>query len=245
MTPCRRIQHLSIRRGFTLVEMLVVVVIIAILAVIVSSMTMKIREKANASTRLSNMRQAGTVLMSIAADNNGRHAYFAGGNGNFNHRPYIMVRDYLGNYRSQNYVEIMHWDVKRRPPSNNNQHWNCRAVNFMEVTYPDGTSVSWIPQTVRDPSGRDANLNTLTVAAIPRPNSYPLLIDSSRPNGAEIFRINEGNGDHVGLREANGTKASAFFFDGSARHMDRADLKRSGFSSAVDTSVSPPEVISL
>ena len=245
MTTCRRTKPRSIHRGFTLVEMLIVVVIIAILAVVVSAISLRIRESANSATRLSSIRQSGIVLMTIAADNNGRHIYFAGGNGNFGRRPYIMVRDYLGNYRSNDGIaEIMHWDLKKRPTTNN-PHWNCRAVNFMNITYPDGTSTTWVDGNTTDPFGRVGVTKSLASASVARPNSYPLLIDSSLAGGAEIFRINEGGGDYVGLREAEGTKANAFMFDGSARQMDRSDLRQAGFTRAVDTSVSPPEVIDL
>lgn len=189
------------------------------------------------------MRQSGIALLSIAADNNGRCSYFAGGNGNFGRRPYIMIRDHLGNY-NQNVVEMMHWDIKKRPPTNN-PHWNCRAVNFLDVTYPDGTSTSWATLNMVDPAGRSGVVNSLSIAAVARPNSYPLLIDSSRAGGAEIFRIDERRGDFVGLREAEGTKASAFFFDGSARHMDKSDLRKAGFTKAIDNSATPPELVDL
>jgi predicted pyridoxine 5'-phosphate oxidase superfamily flavin-nucleotide-binding protein len=71
------------------------------------------------------------------------------------------------------------------------------------------------------------------------------LIDSSTAIGMEIFRIEEKFGDCVGLREAGGTKASAFLFDGSARHLDKADLKKAGFTKAYDNSTPSPKSVTL
>ena len=246
MNACRRIQALPSRRGFTLVELLVVIVIIAALAAIVITFTRRVQQSAQASTRLSNIRQAGTVLLGIAADRNGRCAYFSGGNGNFAYRHYLMARNELGQSGSGNRIlEIMHWDSKKRPPSKGNEHWNCRAINFKNVTYPDGTSTRWTQESVKDGSGSSGHVKSLSIAAVARPNSYPLLIDSARAGGGEIFRIDEGNGDFVGLREGGGTKASAFFFDGSARHMDKTELRQAGFRKAIDTSKKPPVEVNL
>jgi prepilin-type N-terminal cleavage/methylation domain-containing protein len=244
MNACRRIQVLPVRRGFTLVELLVAIVIIAALAAVVIGVTRKIQQSAQASTRLSNMRQAGTVLLGIAADRNGRCAYFSGGAGNFAYRHYLMVGNELGRTDDFN-IEIMHWDSKKRPPSKGNEHWNCRAINFKNVTYPDGTSTRWINESVKDGSDRGGTVKSIAIAAVARPGSYPLLIDSSRSGGGEIFRIDEGNGDCVGLREAGGTKASAFLFDGSARLMDKAELKEAGFTKAIDNSTTPPVSFTL
>jgi prepilin-type N-terminal cleavage/methylation domain-containing protein len=244
MNARRRIQVLPVRRGFTLVELLVVIVIIAALAAVVIGVTMRVRQSAHATTRLSNMRQAGALLLGIAADRNGRCSYFSGGTGNFEYRHYLMVRNELG--RTDNFIiEIMHWDSKKRPPSKGNEHWNCRAINFKNVTYPDGTSTRWINESVKDGADRSGTVKSLSIAAVARPGSYPLLVDSSRAGGGEIFRIDEGGGDCVGLREAGGTKASAFLFDGSARLMDKADLREAGFSKAIDTSKTPPVSITL
>ena len=232
------------RRGFTLMELLVTIVIVAALAAIVIGISGKLQESAKASTRLANMRQAGTVLLGVAADRNGRCQYFSGGNGNFEYRHYLMVRNEIGRV-GKGIVEIMHWDTQKRHPGTTNQHWNCRAINFKNVNYPDGTSTRWVMESVKDGSGTSGNLKTLSIASVVRPNSYPLLIDSARPNGGEIFRIDEAGGDLVGLREGGGTKASAFFFDGSARYLGKAELKESGFTKAIDTSKSPPVLVNL
>jgi prepilin-type N-terminal cleavage/methylation domain-containing protein len=244
MNSRRQTQAPPVRHGFTLVEMLVAIVMIAALAAVVISVTQRVRENAKASIRLSNIRQAGNVLLGIAADRNGRCSYFSGGNGNFEYRHYLMVRSELG-WTGNGPVEIMHWDSKKRPPAAGNTHWNCRAINFKNVSYPDGTSTRWINESVKDATGTGGTVKSLSLAAVARPSFYPLLIDSSRSGGGEIFRIDEGGGDCVGLREAGGTKASAFFFDGSARFMGKTELKNAGFTKAFDNSKTPPVPITL
>lgn len=81
-------------------------------------------------------------------------------------------------------------------------------------------------------------MKSLSPVSVSRPGDYPLLIDSSSADGREIFRIAEGSGDCVGLRESGG-KANAFFFDGSARLMDKTDLNKAGFKNAYDNSTTP------
>jgi prepilin-type N-terminal cleavage/methylation domain-containing protein len=251
MIPRQKNKTRSTRRGFTLVEILVVIVIIAVLAAVTFSVTRRIQQSAQASNRLSNMRQAGSMLLGIASENNGRCSYFAGGSSTaWEHRPYLILLKELGltnqkdyNVNEANRVKIMHWDLEKLPPVL--PHWNCRAINFQNVTYPDGTATKWTQEEYIDPyNGRKANLKSISLASISRPGSYPMLIDSSTSDGREIFRINEGNGDCVGLREAGG-KASAFMFDGSARHMDKADLKKAGFTKAFDNSTTPPKSVNL
>ena len=244
MKTSPRIRPLPFRNGFTLMELLVTIVIVAALAAVVIGLSGKFQESAKASTRLANMRQAGSVLLGVAADRNGRCSYFSGGNGNFEFRHYLMVRSEIGRV-GKGIVDIMHWDTQKRPPGTTNQHWNCRAINFKNVTYPDGTSTRWVFESVKDGSGASGNLKSLSLASVARPNSYPLLIDSARANGGEIFRIDEGGGDLVGLREGGGTKASAFFFDGSARYMNKGELREAGFTKAFDTSKSPPVLVNL
>jgi prepilin-type N-terminal cleavage/methylation domain-containing protein len=238
------------RRGFTLVELLIVIVIIAVLAGITLTITRRVMESAKASNRLSNMRQAGSLLLNLASENNGRCSFYAGGSAGWEYRPYLILLKELGLTSGKNYdvnevnrVGIMHWDMKKLPPKL--PHWNCRGVNFQNVTYPDGTSTRWTQEAVKNIDGTTANVKFLSLASVARPNLYPLLIDSSTAIGMEIFRIEEKFGDCVGLREAGGTKASAFLFDGSARHLDKADLKKAGFTKAYDNSTPSPKSVTL
>jgi prepilin-type N-terminal cleavage/methylation domain-containing protein/prepilin-type processing-associated H-X9-DG protein len=227
-------------RGFTLVELLVVITIIIVLAGVTMAVTGRIKDRAMAATRLSNVRQAGMLLLGKAGEMSGRCSYFYGGSGGFDFRPYLIVRGELGIAMDANYIcEIMHWDIKRLPPTGN-PHWNCYAVNFTDVPV---LGAKWINETLVDWNNRSSNVKSLSVASITRPEAYPLLVDSSEASGQEIFRLQEGSGNCVGLR--NSGKANAFMFDGSARLMDKTDLKKAGFAKAYDNSTTPPKLITL
>jgi prepilin-type N-terminal cleavage/methylation domain-containing protein/prepilin-type processing-associated H-X9-DG protein len=62
----------SLRTGFTLVELLVVITIIIALASVVFFVTQKVRSNALAAVSLQNMRQIGPFLVAHATDNGGR-----------------------------------------------------------------------------------------------------------------------------------------------------------------------------
>lgn len=247
---CSQVKRRSARHGFTLVELLVVITIILVLAAIVISVTRKVQQSAQASNRLSDVRQAGSMLLNLATENNGRCSFFAGGNSAWEYRPYLILLKELSLTNSKDYnknetnrVEVLHWDMKKLPPLL--PHWNCRAINFQNVTYPDGTSNKWTQEQITNINdGTKANVKSISLASVSMPGSYPLLIDSSSADGREVFRINEGGGDCVGLRESGG-RASAFFFDGSARVMGKADLKKAGFTKAYDNSTTPPKSVTL
>lgn len=227
-----------IRNGFTLPELLVVITIIIVLSGITFALTGKFKQRAAAAKCVSDIRQAGTILLFHAGERNNRCQYFASGSGNFELRPYFIVKTELGlDIFSQTETEIMSWDSKKLPPKL--PAWNCRAVNFHNVPELDAR---WINSRVEDSQGRNATISTLFIASITRPGIYPLLIDSSKSNGEETFRINENNGDCVGLRE-DGMKANAFMLDGSVRSMGVPELKAAGFTKAYDNSTTPPRLI--
>src|SRR5690242_21003145 len=64
----RQMIHPSGKRGFTLIELLVVIAIIAILAAILFPVFAQAREKARATSCLSNLKQIGTGCMMYIQD---------------------------------------------------------------------------------------------------------------------------------------------------------------------------------
>ena len=228
-------------RGFTLTELLVTIVIVAVLATIAFLFARKGLESAANSRSLSHMRQSGALLLVDAQEKNGRFQYFAGGgSAGWDIRHYNIVRKALGlrtnggEGNRGDLCEIMHWNPAKLPP--NNYHWNCFAVNFTNV--PDFGAV-WQQETIPTPVSHNAR--TLVLSAVISPNRYPLLATASTAAGDEIFRVMESNGDFVALR-ANG-RAQVFMMDGSAREMDRNELKAARFTRGYDTSTRPPKAV--
>lgn len=228
--------------GFTLVELLVVIMIIVVLAVITTGFIKRGMSRAESATAMSNLRQCGTILITRALEKNNRLSLFSGGaSGSFDERTYNIIRDYFGNPKGtwnnqlQNRADLMHWNPKKLPPAN--FHWDCYAVNFTDVPR---FGVGWQVDNGR-PDG--SNGRVLAISSVQRPESYPILLDSSTASGREIFRVGIVGTELPGLR--NQGKANAFFLDGSAKSLDKDDLRKAGFSKAYDNSKSPPSLINL
>lgn len=71
-THCGKSRPSHARKGFTLVELLVVIAIIAVLAVLSFFGFSKMRSKARGVTCSSNLRQIGTAMLAYAQDNSGQ-----------------------------------------------------------------------------------------------------------------------------------------------------------------------------
>ena len=65
----QRIAH-NFKAAFTMVELLVVIVIIAILATVLFTLANSMRQKASSATSVANLRQIGTAILTSASDNN-------------------------------------------------------------------------------------------------------------------------------------------------------------------------------
>lgn len=66
---------LTIRRGFTLVELMVVIVIVAVLASLAFVVARRGIEKARAATCMSNLRQVGVLMNGAASENHGLYPH--------------------------------------------------------------------------------------------------------------------------------------------------------------------------
>jgi prepilin-type N-terminal cleavage/methylation domain-containing protein/prepilin-type processing-associated H-X9-DG protein len=229
-------------RGFTLVEVLVVIAIIAVLALTAFLFARKGMDKANASRSLAKLRQSGAILLADALDKNGKMQYSADASREDSpYLPYNIIRAELGIELKpapslSGLCDIMHWDPNRLRPSDFTK--NCFGVNFTGVRESEGVEAAeWIDEILTTDAG-DELVRSLIVAKVSRPERYPLLMDSSDARGQEVFSIREEEGGYVGLR--NSGRANAYFLDGSARQLATLDLKDAGFTRAYDNSQNPP-----
>lgn len=240
------------RQGFTLIELLVVIAIVASLAALITLVAQAALAKAASAKALSNLRQSGAVLLAVAMERNGKLQYSdeASGTGS-SHLPYNVVRQELGlrwgasgESGQPQICEIMHWNFERIKPKDYEQ--NCFGVNFTNV--PDSSESGFLAQWKEEEittteSATPFKVKALTLTLVSRPGSYPFLLDSSNGVGDEYFQILESGSGAVGLR--NSGKANAYFLDGSARPLDKVDLKKAGFTKAYDNKTSPPKSVSL
>lgn len=237
-----RIRHRS-SRGFTLVELLVTIAIVAVLATLVFLFARRGLDGAAASRSLSGMRQSGAILLADAQDKNGRFRFRVDAASPAEELlPYNIVRAAIGLKLTGgagdagDLCEIMHWDPARLQPGRQTEH--CFGLNLTDV--PD-SGVVWHNDASGSPP--DADVRTLVAAAVTAPGRHPLLVTSSDAAGEECFRVLESGGELVGLR-ANG-RAQAFMLDGSTRELDRAALKDAGFTRAHDNRTQPPRPMTL
>lgn len=235
------------RCGFTLVELLVVMAIVAVLAVSAFVFARQGLDKAASSKSLSRLRQSGTILLVEAIERNGKMQYAVNDAAvDSPLLPYNIVRTTLGIEYSQqqsaiHLCDIMHWDAVKLKPTDFPR--NCFGVNFTNIPDEgDGRAVQWIEETLTDDNGSH-ELRTLITASVNRPETYALLLDSSNTQGEEVFQIREDEGGFVGLR--NSGKAHGFFLDGSARQLDVSELKNQGFTRVCDNRTNPPRMRNL
>jgi prepilin-type N-terminal cleavage/methylation domain-containing protein/prepilin-type processing-associated H-X9-DG protein len=78
MSDCTDQQSVARNTGFTLVELLVVIGIIAVLVAVLLPALQKAKEGANRVACLSNLRQLGTAMVMYTGDNKGYYPYHAG-----------------------------------------------------------------------------------------------------------------------------------------------------------------------
>jgi len=240
------------RQGFTLVELLVVIVIVASLAALIAMVAQAALAKAASAKALANLRQSGTVFLAIATEKNGKLQFSDDASGSdLSLLPYNIVRQHLGlrwgatgETGQPQICEIMHWNFEKVKPTKYEQ--NCFGVNFTNV--PDssesGFLAKWNEEEVTTTeSVTPFTVKTLALAGVSRLGAYPILLDSSNAAGDEYFQILDSGTGAVGLR--NSGKANAYFLDGSARPLDKTDLKKAGFTKAFDNKSSPPKSVTL
>jgi len=236
----------SSKKGFTLVELLVVIAIIAALAALSFAVFGKANKAAKRATCLNRVRNIGDMILTSAADSAGNVQIFNGGAGGSNttrYIPYYIVAEQsgfpTGGKRKTLYnmmKEIMFCPVA--PPPRTPYYKYCYGIN---LNPSQKAGAEWIDQSVLDPDGSSYSLTTLNVARVASPASYVLVADSSRSNGQQSFVIY--GSDLIAMRHDG--RANACFLDGSSRSLTEGELGRLGFQRAFDCSSKPPKSVNL
>lgn len=209
-------------KGFTLIELVVVIAIIAVLAALLSPALKTAREQARAIVCMNNLRQLGMTALLYADDHN-RRVPFVDTSVSFSE---IFYRTrYLRN--RQVFVCPLH------PPKT----W----VNWLQtygMHFPTDTRLS-----ETNAGGIDILLDSLRSDTI-LPEDYALFLDSAwgllivspYPPGMQSFVVYDSNCNPgtEGVHLRHHGAANGFFVDGHVEACSTARLKRSGFSAAYD-----------
>lgn len=161
--------------AFTLIELLVVIAIIAILAAILIPVVGKVRESANQSMCVSNLRQLAVAANMYASDNNGDYPSLNGETETVAQVPWFeQLRRYIGDEDSKQSIELI----------------NCPSAEYyMEVdgvkrtTHAYGWHSQLIPDTRTQSDG--TKRNPYKAFKVQRPSETILIADAGQryPSG--------------------------------------------------------------
>ncbi|WFB35756.1 prepilin-type N-terminal cleavage/methylation domain-containing protein [Kiritimatiellota bacterium B12222] len=216
--------------GFTLIEMLVVIAIIALLTSLTTPLVSSALKKAKTAACMSNLRQAHQILMTYSADHKGRVPVdLKINNSNANWRGWyhiLYMEGYIPNpYKAGNYVGNTGYScplsASDKISYNNSSHGY--GVN-MGAWDRDGAHPEWRQQVVRDGDV----YQYLNYTEIENPSDFIFMADTVNLYGMEVgkevqkARFGE---DWAAIWLRHQKKANILFADGRVATLARADLE--------------------
>jgi prepilin-type N-terminal cleavage/methylation domain-containing protein/prepilin-type processing-associated H-X9-DG protein len=217
-------------QGFTLIEVLVVIAIIAILAAILFPVFAQAREKARMTSCLSNMKQIGVGLMMYVQDYDQTYPRirFVGGDYVWRNavEPYLKNQGILAcpsNPRSK----LCPPDPNRKSSPGDSETpycaegWRFHPSKSMPISYGmNSCATSWYP--ADDPNGKPEKVQPLREATVPRA-AETIIIGENTWATADLhidwtWEICNGLMTHI-QRPGPGGNANFVFFDGHAKNM--------------------------
>lgn len=230
----------SLRRGFTLIEVLVAIVIIASLAALSSVGYGKFRERAKSAVSMNNLRQWGQALMLHSGDHNGQVPYEGD-------RDRVTWGNIAAKTNQTSWFNVLPPYVGELPMSELTEHGRqdrmsragihlCPLVKWRDARRP--TFAYMMNSQLYHPGGpTDSAAQPLRLASIPEPSATVIFadVDQSSPDRPR------GRGTHVDNRQPGG-RVHLTFMDGSVRAFDAAYVKTENFGDGY-TENNKPELI--
>ncbi len=211
-------------KGFTLTELLVVIVIIAVLAAIAIPVSLRIKKSAESATCASNLKQLGAALISYAVDHNNR-------------LPNLQDVDPDTNLRGDIWTLVLAnagylWDTPGQgPPPCGTGVWTCPSCDFMSDAF-GGYGVAedniFVYGDV-SPQGTDAT-GSLRLTAIKDPANTWLVGDATRNNNPEkgwyAIWSNPDRWNQNGPAIRHDGKGNVCMNDGHVESLTLAEMKK-------------------
>jgi prepilin-type N-terminal cleavage/methylation domain-containing protein/prepilin-type processing-associated H-X9-DG protein len=226
------------RKGFTLVEILVVIVIIATLAVVGFSLSTTMMRKARITSSTANLKNLATAAMTWQSDNQIVLPYLfdtqTGGNSPPYYKRYwhVQLLPYLGFPEVTSASDLKQYEDKRPPgpfaDPTSKQVIPKGEAHFRFSDYGRNPAVAQYPGTPSSPNWDPVKIRYRVQApAIQQPHrifmfmpSYDLLPDVYAAGGEKLARDVSRYGP-----EKPGTKIPVSFFDGHVEMLERGQIE--------------------
>ncbi len=193
-------------QGFTLVELLVVLAIIAVLSTLIFTVSRNVQSRSGGAKCLANMRQIGGAFLLYTQDHDGQLPGRVTEDGD---KWPILMQDYLGSP-----------DVYACPDDERNY---LRTKADPLVNQPNHTS--YLFNGFNDQGAFEDASITVRMAAISAP-SKTLLLAEQNPGGRNFYMdFEEGNHRSVLNKTRHQAGANYLFCDGSARRIAAVDYR--------------------
>ncbi len=219
--------------GFTLIEMLVVIAILALLAAILVPSVGRVRRSSQTALALSGIRQCGTYLLAEASENQGHINLFIFGSTSTPGARDLMLIHIVGKHmgiddiRHPALSQIIRTPAWHTPPFGGLDTRSVWGINYRPNP---ANGVEWRSAPFPDSPGQ--NYNVLRTFQVINPGRYPLLADSSDAQGKPVIymsrdRWNNDRGVFFAMRYER--RGPILLLDGSARMIGQDQMKNYDF----------------
>ena len=214
------------RRGFTLVELMVVILIIAILAVLAFMGTQRVRDMADKTAAIRNLSQLQIANTSYATDNSGKYVPFLVNDENGNRAGWwYQVPEFLNYFRGE--VNDSKGNPSQSVPLSMLDPKVVRAKLpfYYSMAGSYGLNITGLPSAIGVSLARPAH----TVTSVTRPELSMAFASATDVRVAYSSRFNwrgvEGKTSDGGIAYRHGNKALVVYFDGHVGEVSKAEMK--------------------